>query len=174
MVYILTEQRDDEENGDSAFARYRAYLALVRNKLPRGAYSLASSDWYFNSTDHRAPHDAWLDEVSIKECPAAGDRARIIEIQIRLLGAYHDGWIHLRYKDVSRYRLELDPHPTDGARGHRDWRYDEYRLAANGRVEHEIEWWGSGSTGAWVIEAADVEFTWEPLESHPTVASSAT
>ena len=174
MVYILTDQRDDEETGSSAFVRYRVYLASVQNRLPRGAYSLASSDWYFNSKDHRSPHDAWLEEVCIQESELGRHQARTVEIHIRLLGAYQDGWIHLRYRDVSRYRLDLAPHSSAPAHGHRDWRYDEYRLAANGRVEHEIEWWGVRSTASWLIEAADIEYAWEPRESRSGPTRSAT
>jgi hypothetical protein len=27
---------------------------------------------------------------------------------------------------------------------------------------HEIEWWGGGETGVWVIEASDLELRWVP------------
>ena len=163
MTYILTAQLYDETTGDGAFARYQAYLDSVRTQLPPGAYSLATSEWYFNSNDHRAPHDAWLLEASVAEVAAPGEeRRRSTSIVLRLLGAYHDGEIEFRYLDVTRYRLELQPKQHDLARGHRDWRHDEFRLAAGGRVEREIEWWGRGATGTWIIESADVEYRWMP------------
>jgi hypothetical protein len=31
-------------------------------------------------------------------------------------------------------------------------------------VEHEIEWSGPSRTGLWLIEAADVDFRWIPIE----------
>jgi hypothetical protein len=166
MTYILTAQLYDEDTGDGAFARYLDYLESVRGELPPGAYALATSGWYFNSSDHRAPHDAWLADVSVAEFAASGDqRRRSTSITIRLLGAYHDGYIELGYRDVTRYRLALEPRDRDRGRGHRDWRHDEFRLATDGRLEHEIEWWGSGPTGTWLIEAADVEYRWTPLEA---------
>lgn len=55
---------------------------------------------------------------------------------IRLLGAYHDGYIELVYPDV--YSDELAGMHV--GRGHRDLRYDEFRVGEQGRVIHEIEW----------------------------------
>lgn len=161
MVYILTAQRHDVAR---AFARYHAYIESVRGELPAGAYALATSDWYFDFREHRAPHDAWLERVTVVEQRAASGRdpAKIC-IELRLLGAYHDGWIDLSYRDVSRYRIELASADCDRGYGHRDWRYDEFRLVPGRRVEHEIEWWGIASTGTWLIEAADVEFQWTPI-----------
>jgi hypothetical protein len=165
MAYILTAQLFDEETGDGAFARYQSYLASVRTRLPPGAFALATSTWYFDSNDHRAPHDAWLLQASVTEDAEPGEeRRRTTSIVLRMLGAYHDGEIEFRYSDVTRYRLELQPTPRDLARGHRDWRYDEFRLADGDRVEHEIEWWGQRATGTWLIEAADVEYRWLPTE----------
>jgi len=46
--------------------------------------------------------------------------------------------------------------------GHDDWRYDEFRLADEGHLIHEIEWWGRGEVARWVIEASDVQFSWYP------------
>ena len=81
---------------------------------------------------------------------------RSLSVNVRLLGAYHDGYIELRYPRVSRYALNV----TDGERGHRDWRYDELRLSDRGYLVHEIEWSGLYATGVWVIETSDLEFRW--------------
>lgn len=83
---------------------------------------------------------------------------RSLSVNVRLLGAYHDGYIELRYPHVSRCALNV----TDGERGHRDWRYDELRLSDRGYLVHEIEWSGLYATGVWVIEALDLEFRWVP------------
>jgi hypothetical protein len=164
VAYILTAQLEDEQTGDSAFERYQEYLASVRDQMPPRAYTLATSTWYFDSRDHRAPHDAWLESARVVEDARPGQpRQRSVRIELRLLGAYHDGIIELHYDDVSRYRIDLAPHESEAGHGHRDWRYDEFRLAANGRVEHEIEWWGRRQTGSWLIEAADVEYHWLPI-----------
>lgn len=41
--------------------------------------------------------------------------------------------------------------------------WPQFRLASGGRVEHEIEWWGRGPTVTWLIETADVEYSWPPF-----------
>jgi hypothetical protein len=159
MPYILSAQRDQDVN--AAFRRYREYLAAPERPLPRGAYSLAASDWYFDPRDHRCLHDAWLESVTISE-PAAGERDqdRGTTISVRLLGAHQNGTIELFYPHVFSYSL-ASPSCT---RGLGDWRYDEFRVSANGRLIHEIEWAGypydKGSH--WIIEASDVEFHWWP------------
>jgi hypothetical protein len=86
-----------------------------------------------------------------------------VGITIRLLRAYHDGHILFRYRDVGPYRLELYASAHDAHRGHRNWGHDDFRLSGADRVDHEIEWWGRGPTGRWLIEAAEVEYTWTPL-----------
>jgi hypothetical protein len=170
VTYILSAQLDDETTRRSAYARYRAYIELVRDRMPAGAYVLATSDWYFSGT-HRSPHDAWLEYVQIREERLEGEDRRRTSISIRLLGAYHDGWIDLDYADVTRYRIELWP-DTDDNRGHRDWRYDEFRLSADGNVEHEIEWWDSQPTATWLIEAADIRYRWTPFNSRSGISDS--
>src|SRR5512144_2919016 len=77
MAYILSKERDGsvakmKRNWD----RYVAYLRKNERRFPAGAYSLATSDWYFGASDHRAPHDAWLEEVTISE-PSSGGRNEI-------------------------------------------------------------------------------------------------
>lgn len=83
---------------------------------------------------------------------------RSTAIRIRLLGAYHDGVIELFYPEVVRYQLNA----RDVSAGHRDWRYDEFRLSDSGHVIHEIEWASVGESARWLIEARDVHFSWEP------------
>jgi hypothetical protein len=159
VTYLLSaDGRNDDVLG--AFARYRDHLASSRDSFPPSAYALATSDWYFNPSDHRCPHDAWLESLSMTE-PASGTTREIrrVSMRIRLLGAYHDGYIELLYPRVFGYRFNVD----DGEGGHRDWRYDELRLSDDGHVIHEIEWCGPHQVGSWLIEASDVEFKWTPL-----------
>jgi hypothetical protein len=158
MAFILSAQR---ETVVGAFEQYRAYLASKAATCPRSAYALATSDWYFDPRDHRCPHDAWLESITITE-PATGKRSeqRGTTIRIRLLGAYHDGFIELSYARVIRYSLTS----PSSERGLGDWRYDEFRVAPGGHLIHEIEWAGfpreEGSR--WTIESADIEFQWIP------------
>jgi hypothetical protein len=161
VVYILTEDRplNSYEEWQSHWSRYCDYLESVRNQLPPAAYNFASSPWHYNFGDQRAPHDAWLDELVIRE-PASGERNehRSLEIIVRLLGAYHDGHIELKYFAVQTYSFMRGEH---SASGHGDWLYDEIRLSDRGCVLHEIEW-SSGSR--WLIECGDVSYRWTALQ----------
>lgn len=159
MAYLLTNQRDLDVTG--AFRRYRDYVASAQPMFPPGGFALAYSDWYFDPREHRCPHDAWLESVTITE-PATGERSeqRSTAIRTRLLGAYHDGFIEFHYPRVFNYSFS---NPAS-ERGNGDWLYDEFRLSPNGRLIHEIEWAGfPGEQGSrWLIEADDVTFQWIP------------
>lgn len=159
MAFILSAERDADCVG--AFRRYHDYLTASQSQFPPRAFDLARSDWYFDPRDHRSPHDAWLESLVISE-PAAGSRHEIREtsIRIRLLGAYHDGFIELVYANVFSYQLVS----SASERGLGDWRYDEFRLGPAGHVIHEIEWAGFGSkeSSRWVIESSEIEFEWIP------------
>jgi hypothetical protein len=106
-------------------------------------YPLASSDWYFDFSDRRCPHDNWLEFVTLSE-PSMGTRheQRTSTLAIRLLGAYQDGHIELSYPEV----YDCDLRGTHIGQGHGDWRCDEFRLGDSGRVIHEIEWASFGKT----------------------------
>jgi hypothetical protein len=161
MAFVLaSDGRDEDVVG--AFRRYRDYLHSLRNVFPPSAYALASSDWYFDPSDHRCPHDAWLDTLHLSEL-SSGERSekRSLSLGVHLLGAYHDGYIELRYPRVLSYALNV----THGEHGHRNWRYDELRLSDRGNLTHEIEWCGPRETGVWIVEASDLEFRWIPRGS---------
>ncbi|WP_157489284.1 hypothetical protein [Lysobacter sp. Root916] len=154
-MYILAAQRDADAM--AAGERYAAYLRENAARFPKGALSLAQSEWYFNFFDHHCPHDAWLEWVRIDE-PATGERREIrrTSLTVRLLGAYHDGYIELHYPEVTSYRLDMQ----DVRGGHRDWRYDEFRVSDEGLLVHEIEWSGYRDSGSWLITSSDVEYRW--------------
>lgn len=159
-MFILSAERDTRDSDPAEpWRRYERYLELHRDRFPPSAYTLATSSWYYNFNDHRCPHDAWLEEAVIRE-PARGLRREIrtVELRLRLLGAYHDGHIEMRYPQVFRYELGA----ADVSAGHRDWRYDEFRIGDDGRLIHEIEWCGPEGVARWLIEASDVEFGWHP------------
>lgn len=157
-MYILGPERVADVAG--AFVRYKKYLHRNRKRFPSSALSLATSDWYFGFSEHQAPHDAWLESVQITE-PATGKRreSRSVSLSIKLLGAYHDGFIEFVYPNVLEYQLSgvgLD-------RGHGDWRYDEFRVNKRGLLVHKIEWASYGSGHRWVIVADDVIHKWTPF-----------
>ena len=158
MTFILaTDGRDEDVT--SAFDRYRKYLQASKERFPQGAYALATSDWYYDPEDHRSPHDACLEQFDLSEISAIEPgKGRWLSLTVRLLGAHHDGYIELRYPRVRSYSFTLE----HGNRGHRDWRYDEFRVTDQGELIHEIEWWTAGKVGHWMIEASDLEFRWNP------------
>ena len=100
-----------------------------------------------------------MESVQILE-PATGDRheIRTVSIIIKLLGAYHDGYIEFHYPIVYEYRLAADTLKQ----GHGDWRYDEFRVDEKGYLIHEIEWASFGATNSWLIVASDIEHKWIP------------
>jgi len=156
MAFILESDGRDEDLG-GCFRRYHDYLQSNRNMFSESAYAIATSDWYFDFTDRRCPHDAWLHSLTLNET-ATGQRSdrRILSLCIRLLGAYHDRYIVLRYPRVFSYNLNI--HQSE--QGQRDWRYDELRLSDRGHLIHEIEWSGLDATGSWTIESSDLEIHW--------------
>jgi len=112
------------------------------------------SDWYVSPEDHRCPHDAWVEAVTISE-PASGERHqdRELQIQIRLLGAYHDGIIEFTYRHVQNYSFE-----GSGITGHGDWLRDEVE-ERNGSIRHMVLL----VNGKFQIEAQEVEYKWTTL-----------
>ena len=158
-MFILGEQRDLDVV--DAFERYRRYLRENCSVFPASAYALAMSDWYYGFDDHRAPHDAWLESLQFSE-PSDGPRqeVRYVTLTVKLLGAYHDGFIEFIYPKVFRYEMQSD----FLGQGHGDWRYDEFRLNDSGQLVHEIEWAAYGATNVWTIVASDVLHRWLPFD----------
>ncbi len=159
MTFILNSQRN--EDVARAFENYKIYLNKNKEIFPPSAYRLASSDWYFDPSDHRCPHDAWLQEFVMSEF-STGKRHEIrhTSIKLRLLSAYQDGFIELYYPNVFQYRFEGQFVQS----GHGDWRYDEFRLSGDNKLHHEIEWTTSRETSHWLIESDDVHFSWFHVE----------
>jgi hypothetical protein len=169
MSFILGLQRDEDPSG--SFQRYADYIASERHRFPSSALKLVDSDWYFGFNDHRAPHDAWLQDVKISEVRTDNaDTLPEVNVRIGLLGAHHDGIIEFEYSGVISYSLQV----PDLSSGHCDWRYDEFRLSESGHLIHEIEWCGVMDTGRWLIKARDVVHSWHPFEIAPLHQDSQT
>lgn len=163
MAFILLSDRkaspmDSFQELQRLSSEYRSYIDSVRDRLPPGALKLLdSADWY-DFTVHTCPHDAWLEECRIVESDPGGEIPRYCSLEVRLLGAYHDGTIHLRYPRLFGYSIQA----SKCERGMNDWLYDEFRLSDKGYLLHEIEW---ADGGRWLIEADDIEFEWRPFET---------
>ncbi len=152
--------KDDLTLLSSRFAAYQEYLKSVRTKLPPSAYEFAVAEWHYNPEYHECPHDAWVESLVISE-PFSGERRekRKLEINLRLLGAYHDGYIDLKCKDVRSYSLETPLNKMPLGVGHGDWLTDEVRLSESGFVLHEVEF---SRGGRWLIECGDIIYRWSP------------
>jgi hypothetical protein len=162
MTFILHTDGEPADHHElrRRFEAYNAYLESVRDRMSRSAYEFATAHWHYDPTDPRCPHDAWVEELMITE-PSSGDRSEIREIAVtvKLLGAYHDGFIILEYENVFEYSL-VSPSRVGalpGYSGHGDWLIDEITLTKDGHVRHEIEF-SSGSV--WVIVAEDIKYQW--------------
>jgi hypothetical protein len=107
MVFILSGDGRDEKFPavKTAFERYSHYIQQNQAAFPPRAYQLATSDWFYNPSDHLAPHDAWLESFQISETPERKAHQRSCSISLRLLGAYHDGHIEITYPRVFSYSL---------------------------------------------------------------------
>ena len=147
--------------------RYREYLAANHDRFPPAAFAFAVADWHLNPSDHRCPHDAWVDSLTIVE-PSTGDRSerRGLEIHVRLLGAYQAGYLNLAYSGVRSYALDSSATDTrlSSVIGHGDWLIDEVRLSKSGHVLHEVEFSGGGH---WLIECDDIGCDWVQLSVPP-------
>lgn len=158
MAHFLSKERDADVM--EAYRRYQQYLNERRQDFPPSAFKLATAEWYYDPSDHRCPHDGWLESVDIAEVAAADKQPRIVTLRVRLLAAYHDGYIEFFYPRVFSYLMD----GYSCANGSGDWCCDEFRLSPSGNVIHEIEWAAApGSKGSrWLIESSDVEFRWLP------------
>jgi hypothetical protein len=144
------------QNMLAAHRRYAAYLEENCARFPVSAFEYASTPWRNNFSDHRAPHDAWVASIHFidRSLPTAGGE-RATDLELVLLGAYHDGHLHLSYRGVRSFQLSSEHADTSPTEVYRD----EVRLSDRGLVLHEVEFLGRDN---WLIECRDIEFEWRP------------
>ena len=148
------------DNDPDGYVNYQEYLKANENSFPTNAFKLATSEWYYNFSDHRCPHDAWLEHFTLKTENKLHDQ-KSIDIHLCLLGAYHDMFLEFHYKNVREYNLTGQNFPSN----QEDWIIDEFRMNKNGLLIHEIEWaQKSDITSKWKIVCDDVSFSTKPLE----------
>lgn len=167
MPLLLGPQGDSIAEQRARYKAYKQEIEAKRSRFPAAALEFALADWHYDPNDHRCPHDGWVETLTIVE-PASGEHSDVRELEIRLvlLGAYHDGRIHLRYPGVRHYSLfqPREARQPAARRGHGDWLIDEISLSVNARKEHplvvhEIVF---ANDAVWTIEAEDVVYRWEP------------
>ncbi len=141
------------------FACYARYLESIRYQLPAHIYAFASDSRHFDLNSHSSLHDAWLETLTILET-ASGERSQIrqLEVQLCLLGPFHDLRIHLHYTGVTQYRFITPPrydHPAHG-----DLLTHEVRLGHDGLLVHELLF---ERDATFLIECADFRHSEEPI-----------
>src|SRR5712671_6315432 len=104
MEYIHTKA------GEIDWGIYEKYIQSIRKKLPEHIYAFAANPNNFNFQSHSSLHDSWLESFNVKEV-ATGKRNEIrkLEIEISLLGPFHDRRIHLCYTGVTQYSFVTPP-----------------------------------------------------------------
>ena len=153
-MFILSADWNSEDNPKAvveAHQLYEKYLQENRNRFPASAFEFATAEWHHNFRDHKALHDSWLVDVSVLE--SGDNEARATQIQLKLLGAYHDGHLNITYHDVRSYQI------GSSTSAHTSIDRDEIRLSENGNVLHEIVWWQDFK---WFIECGDISCEWVP------------
>jgi hypothetical protein len=145
----------------SLWAGYEDALVPIASRLPANTRKYALAAWHCDVTDHRCIHDAWIEAISVVES-GTGPRKekRGLGIVMRLLGAYHDRYLILKFPGVRRYRIE---HPLVEERrndvAHGDVLDDSIQLTADGTILYSMRM----EFGSVEIEAKDVEFSQLPI-----------
>ena len=149
-------------NSQDDWQKYMRYLDSIWSQLPSGVKAFIREEWFYDGSDHRCPHDAWLEEFTIQEV-GLGERFqyRNLDIRTTLLGAFHDKRLQFAYSNVTSYLVKCSI--SAGAQTRQgDFLWDEVRYEA-GKVIHEAIF----SEGAqWVIECADIQFNWTDITQH--------
>ncbi len=145
------------------FNKYLKYLNAIKSQLPAHIYAFASNPSHFDLDSPTSLHDAWLESCTVRE-RANGERNEIrrLEIDLTLLGPFHDRRIHFHYSGVRSYRLDA---PVGDAKfeqkGHGDIFTHEIRLSHDGLLIHELLF----ERGAiFIIECLDIHHSEELID----------
>jgi hypothetical protein len=144
--------------------RYHRYVESIRERLPEHVHAFASDPRFFDTTSHSSLHDAWLESFTVREA-ASGERHEIrrLEIEIILLGPFHDLRTRLRYTGVTAYSAFAPAkpgHPRYEHTAHGDLITHEVRLSDSGGLIHELLFERDATI---LIECADIRHSEEPI-----------
>lgn len=160
----LNYNGSDIEDFNRSHRNYRDYLASVKSITPPSAHAFAAAAWHYNHMDRRCPHDSSVSSFEMIRSPAENGW-KLLNIVVRLEGAWHEDTMLLTYKNVEYYdfrkfaptglaaRIHKRPHSEHG-----DWLVDEIHISPTGRVIHEIEF----ELARWTIHCEDIEYVWTP------------
>lgn len=154
VQFIRASQR-----GEYLLDDYLQYLKQSAEKFPAGARDFATASWHYDTRHPQCPHDSWLEEFLVKEL-SSGDRKQVrwVQINIKCLGAYHDGYFELVYKNVSSYSVSsiVRKAGRGGWLGHGDWLVDELTMTEANLINHEVEFVSADLK----ITCVDLDYRW--------------
>lgn len=163
----LNYNESDIDDFRRCHQNYRNYLASIKSITPPSAFAFAAAAWHYDHMDRRCPHDSSIVSVEMRYA-GAEDGPELLNMVVRLEGAWHEDTMLLTYKNVEYYdfrkfaptglvaRIYKRPHSQHG-----DWLIDEIHLSPTGRVIHEIEF----ELARWIIHCEDIEYLWVPKGS---------
>jgi len=116
-----------------------------------------SAPWHENPEGNRSPIGSILESVRINVGIANESESPALTIQVTLMGSMRDGRVELTYRGVYSYSME--GFAASDLMGN-TWIQDTLELGKKNVLKHEVTLTG----GNWSIEAADVDYVWEPLQ----------
>ena len=132
-------------------------MKSLKHRVSEATYEFAASPWRFDASDSRCPHDSWLKDLIITSNPQEKIPENVsTRVFVRLLGAYHDGFIEITYEDVFDYSIS----PLNMLLNKDDWLEDQIKLLDSGRVRNTINW---ASGKIWTIECSEIQYKWKPF-----------
>ena len=73
MAFLVESLTSDPAVFKNRLEAYYEYLESVRDRLPADAFSFATAAWHYDFSDHRSPHDSWVESITVQE-PSSGNR----------------------------------------------------------------------------------------------------
>lgn len=142
-----------------------AWARSIQEHLPAGVRAMALDEEHWNPKCETCLHDAWVQELSVREVPInpqdISEPHRHIQIVVRLLSWSHKHIEMLTYEGVSRYSFGLKQLSDSGNRAHSDWLDDHFDVDDDGAIIHRIRF----SNGAkWEIYCRDMTFSQVPIK----------
>jgi hypothetical protein len=116
-----------------------------------------SVPWHNNPEGNQSPVGSVLERVRIYAGTANESESPVLTIQVTLMGNMRDGRVELTYRGVYSYSME--GFAASDLMGN-TWIQDTLELGKKNVLKHEV----TLSGGNWSIEAADVDYVWEPLQ----------
>ena len=91
---------------EDEFGHYIKYLEKNQSRIPKNVYDFATDAKHYDLASHDSLHDAWVKQIRINEI-SEGDRSEIrsIQMEIELVGPYHDRLITLSYSGVIKMNI---------------------------------------------------------------------